>query len=128
MPILNLTLQPGRLSVCQLPADSALPAWAASAAFVAVTRTAEELSLVVPEALAPAEIKQEAGWRCLKVHGPLGFGLTGILASILEPLAKARISVFAVSTFNTDYVLIKETNAEAAVAALRTSGHTVTVA
>ncbi len=128
MPILNLTLQPGRLSVCQLPADSALPAWAMSASFVAVTRTTEELSLVVPEALAPAEIKQEAGWRCLKVHGPLGFGLTGILASILDPLARAKISVFAVSTFNTDYVLIKETDSTAAVGALRASGHTVEIA
>ena len=127
MPILNLTLKPGRLSVCQLPADSALPAWAGSAAFVAIARTEEELSLVVPEAIAPADIKQEAGWRCLKVHGPLGFGLTGILASILDPLAHAGISVFAVSTFNTDYVLIKEINAEAAVAALRESGHTVVV-
>lgn len=127
MPILNLTLQPVRLSVCQLPADAALPAWAASASFVSITRTAEELSLVVPESLAPADLKQEGGWRSLKVHGPLGFGLTGILASILEPLAKAGITVFAVSTFNTDYVLIKEADANAAVDTLRNSGHTVDV-
>lgn len=126
MPILHLTLQPDRYAICSLPPAEPLPAWAAApGAFVALARTEEELSLVAPEAAVPADVTQEAGWRLLKVHGPLGFGLTGILASILDPLAKARISIFAVSTYNTDYVLVKEGDTPAALTALRESGHTV---
>ena len=126
MPNLPLTLQPGRLTVCQLPAEAPLPAWAAHAtAFVSITRTAEELSIVCTEGLAPEDVKQEPGWRAFQVRGPLDFGLTGILASLLDPLAKAKISIFAISTFNTDYVLVKEPAVDAAVAALRGAGHRV---
>jgi hypothetical protein len=126
MPILNLTIQPGRLAVCQLPADAAMPAWLAGAkGFVSLSRTDEELSIVCPEDLVPADVKQEPGWRACKVEGPLGFGLTGIMASVLDPLADAKVSVFAISTYNTDYVLVKDAKVADAVAALRNSGHTV---
>lgn len=127
MPALNLTLQPGLLTICRLPPDAAIPAWATAAptGFLSLTRTAEELSLVCADGLAPAGQKQEPGWRAFKVEGPLDFGLTGILASVLDPLARAGISIFAISAFNTDYVLVKSTKADAAVTALRAAGHTV---
>jgi hypothetical protein len=126
MPVLNLALQPDRLAVCQLPAGAAFPSWAtAQNGFASISRTAEEVSIVCAEGLAPAGVKQEAGWRLFKVEGPLGFGLTGILASVIDPLAKAGISIFSVSTFNTDYVLVKADKAAAATAALRAAGHTV---
>ncbi len=128
MPALTLSLQPAPLTVCQLASDAQIPAWVATAkSFVSITRTTEELSIVCAEGFPPAGVKQESGWRLLKVEGPLDFGLTGILASVLDPLARAGISIFSVSTYNTDYVLVKQDKAEAAVAALRQAGHTVRV-
>lgn len=127
-PRMNLSLSQERLTVCQLAADAPIPTWAGTAkAFVSISRTKEELSIVCAEGLVPAGIKQEAGWRMFKIEGPLDFGLTGILASVLDPLAKAGISIFSISTFNTDYVLVKQDKADAAVAALRAAGHTVKV-
>ncbi len=125
---MNLSLTPDHLTVCQLPADAALPLWAATApGFVSLTRTPEELSLVCREGHAPADVKQEPGWRAFKVEGPLDFGLTGILAAALAPLASAGISIFALSTYNTDYILVKADKVEAATAALRVAGHNVRI-
>lgn len=125
---MNLSLTPDRLTVCQLPANAPLPAWAANAnGFVSITRTTEELSIVCREGLAPADMKQEAGWRAFKIEGPLDFGLTGILASVLDPLAQAKISIFAISTYHTDYILVKADKVEAATAALRAAGHGVRI-
>lgn len=123
---MNISLTPDRLTVCQLPADAPLPAWATSATgIVSFTRTPEELSLVCRAGLAPADVKQEPGWRAFKVEGPLDFGLSGILAALLDPLAKAGISIFALSTYNTDYILVKADKVEAATTALRAAGHKV---
>ncbi len=123
---MNLSLTHEHLTICQLPADAVIPAWAADAkAFVSITRTTDELSIVCTEGLAPKNVKQETGWRTFKVEGPLAFGLTGILASVLDPLAKAGISIFALSTFNTDYILVKADKVEAATQALRAAGHGV---
>ena len=119
-----LDLLPQRLAICQLPADEAVPAWV-SGPFVSVTRTAGELSIVCAEGLAPAGTKCECGWRMLRVAGPLDFALTGILAAIAAPLADAGVSIFAVSTFDTDYVMVKEENLGKAVESLRAAGHSV---
>ncbi len=127
-PRMNLSLSKERLAVCQLRADAPLPSWVVTATgFISITRTAEELSIVCVEGLAPNDVKQEVGWRAFKVEGPLDFALTGILASLLDPLAKAGISIFALSTFNTDYILVKADKVEAATQALRTAGHHVRV-
>jgi hypothetical protein len=127
-PRMNLSLSKDRLTVCQLPADAPLPSWVANAnGFISITRTTEELSIVCPETLAPRDAKQESGWRAFKVEGPLDFALTGILAALLDPLAKAGISIFAISTFNTDYILVKADKVEAATQALRAAGHVVRV-
>ena len=124
---MNLSLTPDRLSVCQLPPDAAIPAWAANAKpFVSITRTADELSIVCAEGLASSDVKQETGWRAFMIMAPLDFGLTGILSSVLDPLAKAGISIFALSTYNTDYILVKADKVEAATQALRAAGHRVT--
>ena len=125
-PHLHLSLAPARMSVCQLAPAAAVPAWASGGTgFISVTRTREELSIVCPEALVPAGLKQESGWRILQVEGPLDFALTGILAALLAPLARAGVSIFALSTFNTDYVLVQEPKLPVALAALRAAGHTV---
>ncbi len=125
---MNLSLTHDRLSVCQLPSDAAIPAWAANATgFVSITRTADELSIVCADGLAPKDVKQEPDWRAFKIEGPLDFGLTGILASILDPLAQAKVSVFAISTYNTDYVLVKADKLETATATLRAAGHGIRI-
>ena len=113
----------GEFAVCQLPADIHLPQWALADSFFNITRTAEELSIVCLANQVPQDVKCERGWACFKLEGPFPFALTGVLASFLQPLAEAKISIFALSTFDTDYVLVKQQAAEAAIAALRAAGH-----
>jgi hypothetical protein len=95
------------------------------ARFWSITRTEEELSVVCPEAHVPPEVKRETGWRALKVEGPLDFSLTGILASLTAPLAEEKVSVFAVSTYDTDYLLVKGEQLEKAIRALREEGYEI---
>jgi hypothetical protein len=93
--------------------------------FCAVTRTPEELSIVVRQDAVPEGVTAEHDWCLLKVEGVLDFGLVGILASLTEPLAQACISLFALSTYDTDYIMVKSATFEAAVAALQAAGHEV---
>jgi len=120
---LHLTLLPEVFAVCRLSPDAETPDWATVGAFFSITRTADELSVVCRQINVPVDVKAEKGWRCWQVAGPLDFALTGILASLLNPLAEAGISIFTISTFDTDYLLIKEATLETAIAALRAAGH-----
>lgn len=90
-----------------------------------MTRTADELSLVLPEAARHPDWQAETGWRAFRVDGTLDFSLTGVLASLADPLAAAAVSLFAISTYDTDYVLVREGDLERAMAALAAAGHTV---
>ena len=120
-----LHLAAGEFAVCRLPATAPVPPWAGSAIFSSVTRTADELSVMCPAAHVPAGTKAEAEWRLLKLAGPFDFGAVGILASVTTPLAKAGISLLAIGTFDTDYVLVKAARLEEALHALEAAGHTV---
>jgi hypothetical protein len=121
---LDLALAPGRFAVCRLAPDDPLPPGLLDAAeFVAVVRTPTELSIVCPERLAPSGARCESGWRLIQVAGPLDFALTGILLSLLDPLARVGVSVFAASTYDTDYLLIKEATLDRARQALAAAGH-----
>ncbi len=125
---LTLELVPGRYAVCRLEADAAVPSWATTAAgatFGSITRTAAELSVVCAEESVPSAVRSEPGWRCLRVKGPLGFGLTGILASLAGPLASSGVSIFVVSTYDTDYLMVQQRDLERGVFALERAGHTV---
>jgi len=122
---IRLSILGSTLAVCRLAADDAFPAWLSARGFVSVTRTADELSVVCAADAVPANVRCEAGWRALAVEGPLDFGVTGILASIAAPLAEAGISIFAISTFDTDYVLVKAERLGDAVEALRRAGHLI---
>jgi len=113
------------LTVCRLPADAVLPAWAQGDAFLAVVRTTDELSIVCQAEGVPSNITAEPGWRALKIQGPLVFSEVGVLASIADPLADIGISIFAISTFETDYILVKLADLDKAVTAMFTAGHTV---
>ncbi len=113
------------LAVCRLPPSSKAPDWATEGKFFSLTRTPGELSIVCPEANAPADVEKETGWRAIRVEGPLDFSLVGVLAAITEPLAEAGVSIFAVSTYDTDYVLVKGDALERAISVLRQAGHEV---
>lgn len=119
---LTLSLLLETLAVCRLAPDTPLPDWAAGE-FVSITRTPDELSIVCAERVVPSSVRCERGWRCLKVAGPLDLSLTGVLASLAVPLAEARIALFAVSTYDTDYLLVKEVEVERALDALKRAGH-----
>lgn len=123
-PWLRLRILGGRYAVARLAADEAVPGWA-SGAFVSVTRTEEELSIVCSEESVPLTVRAERGWRCLAVAGPVPFDAVGVAASMARPLAAAGISLFLVSTFDTDYVLVKEDALPRAVEALGAAGHAV---
>lgn len=122
---LALSVLPGSYAICRLEAGDALPAWVHGAAFYSVTRTAEELSVVCPASIVPPGTRCEPAWRCVKVVGPLDFALTGVLAALATPLAAAGVSVFAVSTFDTDYLLVRELQLDWALRTLRQAGHAV---
>jgi hypothetical protein len=113
------------LAVARLDATDPIPTWAASGSLYSVTRTAEELSVVCAAAAIPANVQAERGWRCLRVAGRLDFSLTGVLASIAGPLAAANVSIFALSTYDTDYVLVRGERLAAALEALSAAGHEV---
>jgi len=126
MPSLTLSILPVPLSVCRLPAAAPIPSWALTGDFFSVTRTTAELSLVCPEASVPSdEIRAENGWSGLKVEGPLDFALVGILAGLAGALAQAGISLFAISTYETDYILVKADRLSAVVEALSAAGYTI---
>src|SRR6516162_4495346 len=122
---LPLTLLADTLAVCKLDAGDSVPAWASSAPILSITRTAEELSVVCPQRLVPDGVRCERGWRCLRVAGTMDFSMVGVVASLVTPLAEAGISVFVVSTFDTDYLLVDQNDLERAMASLRAAGHTV---
>ena len=120
---LKFSLVPGHFAICRIRHDAGVPDIPRSSPFVSVTRTADELSIVCPEGDAPAAAKAERGWSCFKLIGPFPFSQTGVLASFIGPLAENGISVFAVSTFDTDYVLVKAEHAGHSMAVLRAAGH-----
>jgi hypothetical protein len=123
---LALCLLEDQFAIVRLDPARATPAWAQGrSSFTAVVRTAAELSVVAPQEAVPAEVEAVGPWRVLEVQGPLDFGLTGILADLAGILARIEISIFAVSTYDTDYVLVREEDVAAAIEALRAAGHAV---
>lgn len=125
-PHLPLEVLPDTLAVCRLASDAPVPAWvAASTPFVTISRTPAELSITTVQHAVPPDVRCERDYRALRVRGPLPLDLIGILAAIADPLAKAGLSIFAISTFDTDYVLVKARDLDAAVTALQRAGHEV---
>jgi hypothetical protein len=120
---LNLRVLDGQLAICRLEAHAETPTWATSSSLCSVTWTAEETSVVCLESAVPKGVQCERGWRAVMLVGPFEFSLTGVLRAVLGPLADAGVSIFAVSTFDTDYVLVKQSALEAARVALEAAGH-----
>lgn len=114
---------PGTFIICRLPPNAAIPEFDPKASLLSVTRTTDELSIVCPTGRAPENAKCEGPWTCFKLEGPFPFSLTGVLASFLDPLAEHGVPIFAIATFDTDYVLVKEEHALAALKTLKVAGH-----
>lgn len=114
---------PGTYVVVRRAADSAIPKWAITGDFSSVTRTADELSIVCSAENLPPDVDSQHRWTCLKLEGPFPFELTGVLLSFIEPLSSNGIPIFAVSTYDTDYVLIPEEYATSALELLEKAGH-----
>ena len=124
MPALALSLLANPYVVCRLPAGTCLSA-PPPGSFSLLVQAVEETTLVCPAGQPPAGAEIDAGWRCFRIAQSFDFSVPGILASVLSPLARAGIGIFASSTFSTDYVLVKETDLDRAVEALRAEGHSV---
>jgi hypothetical protein len=122
---LELTLLPEHFAISRLAADAPIPLWATHGPFFSVTRTGDELSVVTELSAVPVGVQSQPAWRVLKVHGPFVLSEVGVLASLAAPLAEAKISLFAVSTFDTDYLLVASETLPAAIAALERVGHTI---
>ena len=121
---LDLSVLEGALAVVRLPANVPPPNWAlAGDGFLAFVRTPDELSVVAPSERVPERVTRADGWRAIRVAGPLDLGQTGVLASLAAPLAEADVAVFAVSTHDTDYLLVQEDALDPAIAALTAAGH-----
>ena len=122
---LNLIVLDGDFAVSRLAPQERIPQWVPEAGFVSVTRTADEISIVCPAEVVPDGVKSEGDFTVLKIDGPLDFSLTGILLAVARPLADAGISIFALSTYDTDYVLVRTGDLAEAVPVLRAFGHRV---
>ena len=122
---LTLSVVERLYAIAKLSPDAAIPEWATRGSFLSITRTSEELTLVVEEACLPAGIDASRHWRLLKVHGPFAFDEAGILAALANPLARLGIGILVISTYDTDYLLVQRENVPVAVEALEHAGHRI---
>jgi hypothetical protein len=120
-----LSVLPETLAIARLAAGAAIPSWAMAGGFFSVTRTANEVSIVCEAGQVPEGLKAERDWRALKVHGPFALSEVGVMAALATALAQGGISVFAIATFDTDYLLVSGEQLQAAIAALRNAGHEI---
>jgi hypothetical protein len=124
-PSFTLEVLPDRLAICRLDPEQADFDWDPGEGLLSVTFTDDEVSVVCDEAVAPADAEVSRGWRCLRVEGPLDLGMVGVLAALAGALASAGVAVFALSTFDTDHLLVRDSQLDQAVASLRAAGHAV---
>ncbi|MFT8312984.1 MAG: ACT domain-containing protein [Clostridium sp.] len=123
---LTMKLLKEKFGVCKLDKDELIPEWIKNSQFYSITKTADELSIVCSQDSIPGEVKCEKDWRILKVEGPLDFSLIGILSSITTILAQKEISIFAISTYDTDYILVKNKDIDNAINALSDEKYIIT--
>lgn len=127
MDKISLTVLTGEFSIHKLHPSSKIPDTIQESKFYQICRTDVELSIVCETHIAMISEHEEKGWACIKVDGPLDFGLTGILSGILKVLAESNISIFAISTYDTDYILVKHQSLDNSIKALRANGYAVSV-
>jgi hypothetical protein len=119
---LTVSILPEHLAICRLDAGASVPVWAEQGTFVSVTRTREELTVICPEDRIAPEVEASRNWRAFRLQGPFDLNLVGLLVSVAAPLAQAGVSILPIGTYDTDYVLVRQTQLEAAIRALRFIG------
>jgi hypothetical protein len=120
---LKFRLLVGAYAIFRFAPDASVPLWATRGEFTSITHTRDELSIVCPAENVPKEVKAPLRWICLKLEGPFPFSQTGVLLSFIEPLSSNDIPIFAISTYDTDYVLIPEEFTDSALERLQKAGH-----
>jgi hypothetical protein len=121
----ELSLLAETFTICRLAPGAVVPEWATQGQFFSITRTSDELSVIAESAFVPERWRSPESWRVMKVHGPFNLSEVGVLAALVAPLAAAGVSVFTISTFDTDYLLVQCSQLREAVAGLRNASHTV---
>ncbi len=122
---LRLSVLEGTYAICRLDKGAHIPDWAFTGDLFSITRTVDELSVVCRQDSIPVDIRSSRGWKCIKVEGPLDLSMTGVLASLAVPLTGAGISIFALSTYDTDYLMVKEADLENVIVTLDGEGHSI---
>jgi hypothetical protein len=122
---LTITVHPELYAICRLEPGAEVPPWASGKKFLTMSKTTTELSIVCEEKGVPGQVHAERKRRLMQVEGTLPFSLTGVLAAIAAPLAEGQVSIFAVSTYDTDYVLVEEGELEKAIRILEIAGHAI---
>jgi hypothetical protein len=122
---LKLSLLKDKYGICSLPATTPIPDWALKESLISITRTKEELTIVCRQDLIPSQIQCDPNWRCFRIDGAFDLNQTGVISSISSPLANAGISIYVISTYNTDYFLVKEENVNQTISVLSSSAHSI---
>jgi hypothetical protein len=120
-----LEILPASFAICRFPSDAPLPVWWETLPFCSISRTDDELSIICVEQAVPVEVACSRGWMAFKVRGPFALDAIGVLSALTRPLADNYISMMAVSTYETDYILVKRESLDAAIAAFEADGHAV---
>ncbi len=123
---LKLSLLKDKYGICTLPATTPIPDWALMQSLISITRTKEELTIVCRQDIIPSQCKCDLNWRCFKVDGTFDLNQTGVISSISSPLADAGISIYVISTYNTDYFMVQEDKVNQTISVLSNSGHSIT--
>ena len=122
---LKLSLLEDFFGICVFENNAPIPDWVVAASFCSITRTEKELTVVCPQNIIPADIEHERDWRCFRIDGSFDLNQIGVISSLAAPLAQAGISIFVVSSYDTDYILVKEEKVEQAIAVLSGDGHSI---
>ena len=122
---LQLSLLDKIYGICVFENDAPIPDWAAMTSFCSITRTQEELTIVCPQNIIPSDCEYDADWRCFRIDGSFDLNQIGVISSLAAPLAEAGISIFVVSSYDTDYILVKDQKVEQAVTVLSDNGHLI---
>ena len=124
--LLHLSLIKEKYGICTLPNSAPIPDWALNESLVSITSSEKELTIVCRQDIIPSQCKCDLDWRCFKVDGSFDLNQTGVISSLSSPLADAGISIYVISTYDTDYFMVKEENVEQAISVLSNSGHSIT--
>lgn len=122
---MKIIVLPEVFAICRLNQEQPIPEWALSNSFYSITKSSDELSIICWQSFVPDEVVKNGNWRCLKIAGPLDFSAVGILNSIAQPLAKNGISILAVSTYETDYIFVRQEQLPETLKILIKEGHEV---